>query len=231
MIWADRACINQRDNAEKAIQIGLMGQIYASAPHTVIYLGPSESTGAESMCLAPIRDGGYVVPDENLGSVFMREWFTRVWVFHEFVFSRNPWLQCGTTKLRWDLLLDIIGLKELKLDVAQTSRKESADRIQKNQFIVPGWLNEERYRIIRDMQRARKLHFSISSPDKTNTDFSSNYMADILQARRGFGVTDPRDMIFAHVGFTADGQHEDLAVDYSKSTVQVYKSSALYIKV
>jgi len=129
MIWADGACINQRDNTEKAIEIGLMGQIYSSAPHTVIYLGPSESTGAESMCLAAIRNGGYVVLDENLGSVFMREWLTRVWVFQEFIFSRNLWLQCGRTRLRWDLLLDIIGSKGLRLDVAQTSGKESTDRI------------------------------------------------------------------------------------------------------
>jgi hypothetical protein len=81
------------------------------------------------------------------------------------------------------------------------------------------------------MQRARKLHFGIGGSDKTDTDFYYNYMADILHARRGFGVTDPRDMIFgifAHVGFTTGGRHEDLAVDYSKSKVQVYKSSALY---
>jgi hypothetical protein len=98
MVWADGVCINQRDDAEKAIQIGLMGRIYASAPHTIIYLGPAESTDPESMC-STIREGTYIDKDEKLSSVFMRKWFTRVWVFQEFVFSRNPWLQCGRTRI------------------------------------------------------------------------------------------------------------------------------------
>jgi len=56
-----------------------------------------------------------------------------------------------------------------------------------------------------------------------------NSMAELLLSRRGLGVTDPRDMIFAHVGFASDGQHEDLTVDYSKTTIQIFEGSARYI--
>jgi hypothetical protein len=211
MIWDDGLCINQGDDAENTMQIGLMGRIYARAPHTVIYLGPAEITAPESMCLAIIREGNYVNMDERLSSVLMREWFTRVWVFQEFVFSRNPWLQCGRTRIQWDLLLDILGAKHGSPEIS------------------PAWLNKERYHIIGAMQHARKLHVSSGDRDKPNTVCSANYIVDIFRARRGFGVTDPRDMIFAHVGFASDGQHEDLTVDYSKPTVQVYERSALYI--
>jgi len=54
-------------------------------------------------------------------------------------------------------------------------------------------------------------------------------MLKLLDVRRGLGVSDPRDMIFAHVGFASDGAHKDLAVDYSKFWVQVYKSFAQYL--
>ncbi|KAG5751478.1 hypothetical protein H9Q69_013727 [Fusarium xylarioides] len=40
MLWADAVCINQSDNAEKATQVALMDEIYASAACTLVYLGP-----------------------------------------------------------------------------------------------------------------------------------------------------------------------------------------------
>nr|RBQ89273.1 hypothetical protein FVER53263_03656 [Fusarium verticillioides] len=39
MLWADAVCINQSDNAEKASQVALMSDIYASSTCTLVYLG------------------------------------------------------------------------------------------------------------------------------------------------------------------------------------------------
>ncbi|KUJ11334.1 CNVH-domain-containing protein [Mollisia scopiformis] len=38
-IWIDALCINQEDNDEKAIQVGMMGRIYKSAKSVVVWLG------------------------------------------------------------------------------------------------------------------------------------------------------------------------------------------------
>jgi hypothetical protein len=57
----------------------------------------------------------------------------------------------------------------------------------------------------------------------------SNSIGELLQARRGMGVSDWRDMIFAHVGFASDVQHKDLQVDYSKDYKLVYKDFARYL--
>ncbi|KAI1430736.1 heterokaryon incompatibility protein-domain-containing protein [Xylaria sp. CBS 124048] len=38
-IFADQICINQRDNAEKVQQVGLMGEIYARSASTVVWIG------------------------------------------------------------------------------------------------------------------------------------------------------------------------------------------------
>ncbi|KAF5686650.1 heterokaryon incompatibility (het-6OR allele) [Fusarium circinatum] len=46
MLWADAVCINQSNNAEKASQVALMNEIYASAACTLVYLG-READGSE----------------------------------------------------------------------------------------------------------------------------------------------------------------------------------------
>ncbi|KAF3770551.1 HET-domain-containing protein, partial [Cryphonectria parasitica EP155] len=38
-LWTDSVCINQRDEAEKAQQVGLMGRIYKMSSCTLICLG------------------------------------------------------------------------------------------------------------------------------------------------------------------------------------------------
>jgi hypothetical protein len=39
LIWADRLCINQADDAERTQQVGLMAQIYSHSHETVVWLG------------------------------------------------------------------------------------------------------------------------------------------------------------------------------------------------
>lgn len=41
-VWADALCINQDDNAERKAQVRIMGEIYAAATFTVIWLGSDD---------------------------------------------------------------------------------------------------------------------------------------------------------------------------------------------
>ncbi|OAL55801.1 heterokaryon incompatibility protein [Pyrenochaeta sp. DS3sAY3a] len=43
-LWIDQLCVNQADNAEKAIQIGLMSEIYKRAARVIIWLGPEDES-------------------------------------------------------------------------------------------------------------------------------------------------------------------------------------------
>jgi hypothetical protein len=45
-LWIDAICINQKDNAEKATQIPLMGDIYSQAEQVIVWLGYSEAERA-----------------------------------------------------------------------------------------------------------------------------------------------------------------------------------------
>ncbi|KAK0747074.1 heterokaryon incompatibility protein-domain-containing protein [Schizothecium vesticola] len=40
-LWIDQICINQGDPTEKAIQVGLMGTVYAAATQVLVWLGPA----------------------------------------------------------------------------------------------------------------------------------------------------------------------------------------------
>lgn len=63
---------------------------------------------------------------------------------------------------------------------------------------------------------------------RTAKDSYSMSLMGLLPVRRELGFTDPRDMIYAHLSFTTEGQYKDLVADYSKTCVQVYEEFAFH---
>lgn len=116
-LWADAICINQSDIEERGRQVRQMGAIYACASHTIIYFNsptPEAELFLESLrqLNANIRKG---FPANELAlrtcsslwmlsrECFLRQaWLSRIWVLQELLFSKDPWIQCGTTRCRWD---------------------------------------------------------------------------------------------------------------------------------
>jgi hypothetical protein len=96
-LWADALCIDQSNNNEKGMQIAMMGKIYAAARHTVIYLGQLDPR-AEVMLLHATKSDASDSSLASLGKlklqaaqyILSKEWFRRVWVFQELVFSKDP---------------------------------------------------------------------------------------------------------------------------------------------
>ncbi|QDS76978.1 hypothetical protein FKW77_005668 [Venturia effusa] len=131
-IWADAVCINQNDKAEKAIQIGLFARIYSTAQHTIIYLGPSSAEGDVVLSLAPLNTNG-IVSSENSSAqaekakdeILKLAWFSRVLVFQELVLSKDPWVQIGTLRARWDDVCHVLlsgDWRSVEEDVAWRKR-------------------------------------------------------------------------------------------------------------
>lgn len=56
-IWIDAICINQTNNVEKASQVPMMGEIYASSMFTLSWLGPeADNSGVAVKALDHIGD-------------------------------------------------------------------------------------------------------------------------------------------------------------------------------
>ena len=108
-MWTDAICINQRDDAEKAVQIKQMGSIYARSSHLIIWAGEASQDSDSGMEIfrelgEELKEGSYW--DVDLASVSLikdlskegrafdpkpwvavnrlnrRHWFDRVWVLY-----------------------------------------------------------------------------------------------------------------------------------------------------
>jgi len=191
-----------------------MGRIYEDATNTIIYLGPAVTESLESQCLRAVRQGR-PPSDAQLLSILSKSWFTRVWVFQELVFASNSWIQCGKARARWATICrKMMSVSKDLLDEKQRERQRIVTQMNE------AW----------DQQRPKKA----TKSDYQSKSFGKrspfkNTVLELVKARRGLGVFDPRDMVFAHVGFAKDAEHGKLKIDYSKTIEEVYIDFALFI--
>ncbi|KAI2463052.1 heterokaryon incompatibility protein-domain-containing protein [Annulohypoxylon bovei var. microspora] len=124
-IWIDAICINQKDFAERAIQVQLMGDIYKSCEQTIVWLGPEDQDTKDVfqiMRIASKPSESYAVGSDTfpagpldlksllrlvglsnlseeswgaLGRLFERNWFHRVWTVQESILPEKFLFVCG----------------------------------------------------------------------------------------------------------------------------------------
>jgi hypothetical protein len=123
VIWLDSLCINQNDNQDKEIQIGMMLEIYRSAQHVIVYLGEPK-TGRLALFSFLNRNvhgedsGGKGIEDLGLDERNIRElleayvhfcllsWWNRIWVQQEYSISRtDPKFHLGHNSIQVSALL------------------------------------------------------------------------------------------------------------------------------
>ncbi|KAF4625929.1 hypothetical protein G7Y89_g12234 [Cudoniella acicularis] len=85
-LWIDALCINQKDDAEKSVQVALMGSIYSKALRVVIWLGAENESPNSALAMSTLRsikaksdiEKLSDVANEAIGALFSRPWFSRV---------------------------------------------------------------------------------------------------------------------------------------------------------
>ncbi|KAI0115491.1 heterokaryon incompatibility protein-domain-containing protein [Nemania sp. FL0031] len=240
-IWADALCIDQNNIPERNQQVALMGQIYSLANNTVIYFGPltscaeiilQEVNRAILLEIAGPRAANCssdedMILDAAKQSVLAQPWFSRVWVFQELVLSRQPWVQFGSRRIRWQ------DLCRLLIPFLNKTRGF--------------WDAKKNLTILENMDNIRteywKGHSSslYSEPSTRNGGDLGDHddgrgsgprrLWRLLDMRKDCGATDPRDFIFAHMGIVSDREaaFKYITIDYTQTTSEVFTSAARYI--
>lgn len=117
LLWADAICINQEDDVEKGLQVGMMGKIYQTATTVLVWLGEDEDSIASSWRAIQRRafhsdwKERRDFEDKAFEGFLTHPWFTRTWTLQEVLLARKAVLLCGTRWIDWRLITETIGPK------------------------------------------------------------------------------------------------------------------------
>ena len=207
--WADGICINQDVVAERNIQVSMMGSIYKTAHRTIIFLGPSCASCNEVM--------------ESISSIASSAREFAATPEHREVLSKHilshPWFTRVWT------------LQELVLSKNTWVQKGTARVPWEifSQHVHEHCTDPADIQPITDLVAIKVGYWN---PLQTSS-FPSEYLYTILRQRRGAGVSDPRDMIFGHLGLCPP-THESIirssiSIDYSRTLNELLEAVARQI--
>jgi hypothetical protein len=227
-VWADGICINQDNVDDRNRQVRIMSSIYSLARHTIIFLGPGSPDSNKVMEFLASHDRrldqqkrlkGKTGIDNNFVSLIQQElldnrWFTRTWVLQELVLSVDPWVQCGNFRVRWETVCDLV-LSSTSSAWSPDSRKHLSA------------MNDARseYKNADLILSSTSSAWSPSSVRKPSGDWRERLLK-LLRDRRGSGVSNPRDMIYAHLSLVGADPQGDIPIRYDLPVVDIYEAVA-----
>jgi len=222
--WMDSICINQGDMRERADQVGMMREIYRDACFVTVWLGEldDELTKACSLLLGLDRLCREEAYDDVMDAIFKtfeqedwkmcvrffrNPWFTRVWVFQEFVVARDVFFLHGNWMVHWKTMLNIV-VSLLRFGNPVVWDKEASRSGEQLGIMVS-------FRLLTESDEHDEYDFN---PQKT--------LAFVVDQCRLLNSTDPRDRLFALHGLSIDGHARKSEIDYALSVEQVYTNFA-----
>jgi hypothetical protein len=215
-IWFDAICIDQKSpleiGSEKYQQLLLMGEIYACAEETVIWLGPpntqsdnalSHFSSLDKLDLKSLIDR-YNRDEEfwlDFGDGVMdREWWGRAWMVQEMACSNEVLFMCGYQQMSLGRFCDLV-------EFTYSSGRPFTRQISP--------YNEEfnfRWRSFLEMYVARRMW---------KTGGSITTMASWLQKFHAWGCQDKEDRILAFIGLYHDYQGELFGMKWKEMYIKV----------
>lgn len=254
-LWVDAICINQADDDEKTAQVGLMAEIFRRATGVLVWLGPKQDDSDEGLealkqlglialqtlislqrqprnssqspvnrkniwdhVLTAMRPTWFPsdVPAFNLEAVLRileRPWFRRVWVLQEAALNNNVAVFCGQQTIKrtvlWAGARTAVSLSnEILMDSEYTHGNATMWRALAGSNFL-----------------ARRTLYLITS--RTKKSPLEAILSDITMnlGEWSYEATDPRDRVFAVVGFTSDSNALGIVPDYTTSCAHVYSQA------
>ncbi|KAL8840531.1 MAG: hypothetical protein Q9170_001284, partial [Blastenia crenularia] len=248
--WIDQLCINQKDNAERSAQVLLMGEIYSSTEQVIAWLGRGTADTEKALDFVDkmykeVEDQSRkglrptlepLISSEpslrNLPAEMARErrwdglsrflrnpWFERVWVMQEVIMARakssnmaagdcHTVLSIENRNIDFDVLAKVMSILEQDHIVLNLIfDRQNEDGTTENGVFPPGM---EAVRLFSTFRNSR----SQSKPVLVN---------GALRETWHFKATDPRDKLYAVLGFCDDATDARFRPDYDSSIEDVYK--------
>lgn len=243
-IWCDAICINQRDIAEKSLQVKNMLRIFEKADVVVAWLGKHcSSTGRLFDALElvndhsrPFRAAEY---DEELRSVLEdiitslnshleSAWFVRTWVRQEVFAAKKLVVQLGPYKLGFETFIEKLYHFRRVLNAPGSSV---------GKIVPPSTLN-----VYQDDYQHRGMD-RLNFVRDTKLPSYVEYWLHVLRSGALFKVSDERDRIYGALGLLTSvsvkffarlpAPPESLAagfpIDYNKDLSEVYQDVTKYL--
>ncbi|KAF5577127.1 heterokaryon incompatibility 6 OR allele [Fusarium pseudocircinatum] len=251
--WIDAICINQDDIQERNSQVAMMSQIYGSAHSVLAWLGEEDDTTQVacrfllSEMASPeeykssfrrwvaYRRGDKLDLDEKPDGIVMsvrellaikclvtRPWFSRTWVIQEVSLAKQIDMMCGPFQFSWVKLFELIFSRfgDLRTSMILSYGGPAI----KFGRAVPGTeilsLFEIRIRTRPNCKEAKARREWLGERP-TSQQLS---LPALIVLSWNFGVSDPRDRIFALLGISQP--LKGMWADYSKSVTEVFTDMA-----
>ena len=235
--WIDQLCINQEDKREKADQVRMMGEIFASANNVIAWLGQPTadsnmaidfavtlfntmkklaSRGIVITALSLCQNTGCEHPSSKwlaLRKFLKRPWFERLWIVQEIIMASGEMiLLCGNSSIAWDILAEVVVIIETNglSRLIRQSIDEGVDPV-----APAGLLNTACVHAVKNMR-------SLQQP--IGLQFALIYCLR-------FKATDPRDKIFALLGLATDAGNPVLHPNYEAPVREIFTESSRYMMI
>jgi Heterokaryon incompatibility protein (HET) len=240
LLWVDAVCINQADTAEKNLQLPNMKWIYSRADYVVIFLGPGDEGGEESLVF--LRELGREIDSaadstwdrvhpvgiedaiedkmesmseplgwETLKRFFRRAWFSRRWIIQEAVVALDSLVVCGRTRILWREFMDGIRVLLRRSSLRANIDRDVLDALNRIDSLRLNWI-----------LRASNLP-GVGIPN----------ILTLLQWFDRFNCQDDRDRLFSLLGITgviaAEFRvldHVKDLMDYNRTVADIYTTFA-----
>ena len=218
-IWIDQICINQCDDGERSSQVQQMLRVYASAERVQVWLGTSTEHSNVGMMLLQQhcynRQLGHdpywkdLAPDmvrTGIEDIINRSWFHRTWVIQEAAVAREVMMHCGKQQFAWHNTIEQVRFFSRAIKSTAWTQTELKDA------------NLDVF--LQVLQRQLD-----NGPEKTTykTNTVPYDLLDIAYEMRNRNSADPRDRIYAMLGFADEDTQNKLRPDYAMSVEELFK--------
>lgn len=224
-VWVDAICINQNDYEDKNVQVSLMGQIYASATRTVVWLGESSAESDVAMeyidslrhraSNRPSGDSNVdQLPLQDIVDLMQRKWWTRIWVVQEALMSRRVIVACGQKEVDMVYFVRLVQKSGIKAPFLLRDEPERLQLPQEQPFVDSALkAMYEQHKTSSEQPFLNILSNWYVYKQQAETCGSS--LMELTLLMHSFHASVQRDKIFALLGLATPEARSWITPDYS----------------